>query len=66
MKEVPKEILEWEYAAALESASRRAKEQAAERRDPAPRSGGPSGEAASSSGIPRTSFDERLYESTPS
>ena len=37
MTEVPKEILEWEYAAALESASKRAKEQAEERRDPAPR-----------------------------
>ena len=47
MKEVPKDILEWEYAAALESASKRVKEQAAERR-----------EAVSSSGIPHTSFDE--------
>ena len=58
MKEFPKDILEWEYAAALESASKRAKEEAERRRDPAPLSGGPSGEAASSSGLPHASFDE--------
>eukprot|EP00439_Symbiodinium_sp_Y106_P008373 s5218_g1.t1 len=39
MKEVPGDILEWGYAAALEAASRRAKEQAERRRDPAPHSG---------------------------
>ena len=58
MKEVPGDILEWGYAAALEAASRRAKEQAERRRDPAPHSGGPSGEAASSSELPHASFDE--------
>ena len=36
----------------------RVREQAAERRDPVPLSGGPFGEAASSRDIPHSSFDE--------
>ena len=60
MREVPRDILDWEYAAALEAASKKAKAQAEERRhrDPAPLSGGPSGKASSSSGVQEATFDE--------